>query len=67
MVAIELTENHQYPRPTNIQDPRLSLCWPQEFSNFYWHDVPYTFVMPEYALQSWTPKEIQCQFSEKAP
>ncbi|CAL1163887.1 unnamed protein product [Cladocopium goreaui] len=37
-----------------------------EFSNFYWHDVPYTFVMPEYALQSWTPKEIQCQFSEKA-
>ncbi|CAK9100291.1 unnamed protein product [Durusdinium trenchii] len=37
-----------------------------EFSNFYWHDTAFRFVMPDFAKQSWTPPEIDCHFSEKA-
>lgn len=39
---------------------------PKEFSNFYWHNEPWSFVLPEFARQSWTPKEVQCEYSEKA-
>lgn len=38
---------------------------PKEFSNFYWHNEPWSFVLPEFARQSWTPKEVQCEYSEK--
>lgn len=38
----------------------------EEFSNFYWHDTAFRFVMPDFAKQSWTPPEIDCHFSEKA-
>jgi len=43
--------------------PRQEHC---EFSNFYWQNDAFSFVIPEFACQSWTPREVQCHFSEKA-
>lgn len=38
----------------------------KEFSNFYWHDRPFKFLVPEYARHEGLPVEVDCEFSEKA-
>ena len=39
----------------------------EEFSNFYPHETPYVFVMPDFACQPWTPEQIWCECGEKVP
>jgi len=38
----------------------------REFSNFYWHKAPFKYVLPNYAHKEGLPKEVWCEFSEKA-
>lgn len=38
----------------------------REFSNFYEHDIPYTFTMPSWLQREGFEPSFQCRFSEKA-
>ena len=38
----------------------------REFSNFFMHQQPYMFILPDFATQGSLPTQVECEFSEKA-